>query len=266
MKYIGRLENAVQVAHLLRNNCFNAIDYFYLGVDESTKKPFYETYPLYFPAKTVKLRIDFRRETTIDSPYLTLKHNRGLYSIRCPEGTVDEIFDARLDYDKLGDLIDEYNRINMAVRFLPDSLAAGLRPDLDSLENIIADSLQLEADFGLDQGVFISDLKMAADTGDATRLLLLMGTDERLLEDYSVYIHAYPDDVESLNADRRQYGFANFDYYPDRGTSDWIVGEYVLVDKAIDLNPGKYRFRVGLFNKASGRLSKIYISQYLTVY
>jgi len=266
LKYVGQLDDAAQVAFLFRNNCFNAVDYFYLPVDESSGKVYYETHPLYFPAKTEKLRIEFRRETTIDSPYFERKHDRGLYSVESPDSTVEEIFNIIYEHNIFGDMLDEYNRINMAVRFLPDEFAAALRPGLDSLQNIIADSLQLKADAKLGRGVFISDLKIISDRGGVSRLLLLTGTEGRLREDFSIFIHAYPEDIECLDTDRRQYGFANLDYHPGRVTSGWIAGEYVLIEREIDLKPGKYKFHIGLFNKASGTLPKTYTSQYLTVY
>jgi len=266
LKYVGILDDAKQAAFLFRNNRFDAVDFFYLPVDQASGKAYYETSSLNFPAKTEKLRIEFARETTIESPYFKLKHERGLYSIENPGGSVEDILNVRYDYDDLGGLIKEYNRINLAIRFLSDSSAAPLCPARDSLRNIIADSLQIETGVSLDRGVFISDFKIVSASNEVPHLMLLTGTEKRLRENFYIFIHAYPEDIECLDADRRQYGFANLDYYPDRRTSDWIVGEHILIEKEIKLRPGRYKFHVGLFNKASGTLRKSYTSQYFTIY
>jgi len=265
LRYLGRFGNERQVAFLLRNNIFDTVDYFYLPQYENGGHVYYDTYPLYYPAATEKLRIEFPKRTTIDSRYFELLHNRGLYGIVQPDLPFSDIFDEPKKDVDLSGLIRQYNRFNLAADFLPDCYVDSIRRYADDAGEYLADSINIDLDIKFDKGIFMSEPAIIADKDGRNRLRLIFLASHRLRRDYAIFIHAYPKNKDILPDDRLKSGFINLDIYPERKMSGWIAGEYQLIETSLNLQAGEYKFHIGLFNKMEGRLSRTHKTDYINI-
>ena len=265
LRYLGRFGNERQVAFLLRNNIFDKVDYFYLPEYEAAGNAYYDTHPLYYPATTEKIRIEFPRWATVDSRYFDLLHKNGLYEVVQPDLPFYEIFERPQMNADLSGLLQQYNRLNLAAEFLPQKYADSIRQYVADAEQYLADSIKLDLDIKFDKGIFLSEPEIVAGSDGKTLLRITSMTRHRLRRDYAIFVHAYPKDAKLLPRDRLELGFINLDIYPERKMRNWIVGEYQLIEKSLSLPAGEYKFHIGLFNKTEGRLSRTYHTPYLNI-
>jgi hypothetical protein len=257
LQYLGRLNDPAQVAYLLKRNCFDTVDYFYLPIDAKKKIVYYDMYPLYFPAKNIKFTLEFPCSTTTDSKYFIRKHEQGLYEVTLPEMSVIETFRPNRASSSMAQLITEFNRLKLAVSFLPKLYGDSLRPFLSAAEATIRDSVSLKPIFRFDKEISLTDFSVTAnsDTTCSLRLVFLAG--KRVLSDFSPFVHAYPEDTALLSPADWEKKFANLEISIPLPTSKWIQGEYILADNRPALRSGRYKFHVGFFDKG-GRLPRTY--------
>jgi len=265
LRYVGDYCNDARTAFLLRNNCLDPVDYFYLPTDDTTKTVYFDVYPLYYPAITTKLRLEFPETTTTKSKYFKLRHKFGIYSIDSPAQSILELFGKTDSPVGLSECVSRFNRLNMAVNFLPKIYADSLRPYLSRAGEELEDSVSFEPEICFDKGIKLLAIKAVSDAAGHSKLRMIFATDRRIGEDYTIFCHAYPVNKDMLESGRESYGFVNCDIYPVKMTSKWIEGEYQLLEKSLDLKPGRYKFHIGLFSRKEGRLPRTYYSSYFNI-
>jgi galactan 5-O-arabinofuranosyltransferase len=257
LQYLGRLNDPAQVAYLLKRNRFDTVDYFYLPIDAKKKIAYYDMYPLYFPGKNIKFTLEFPSSTTTDSKYFIRKHNKGLYEVIFPEMSVIETFRPNVQSPSLSQLMAEYNRLKLAVTFLPRLYGDSLSPFLSAAETAIKDSVSLKPIFRFDKDISLTDFTVASDSDTTCFLRLVFLAGKRVLSDFSLFVHAYPEDTTLLSPADREKKFTNLEISMPLPTSKWIEGEYILIENKPALTRGRYKFHIGFFDKG-GRLPRSY--------
>lgn len=266
LQYLSTLEDEARVAYLFRKNIFDEVDYFYIRVDEKRQVAYYDTRTLAFPNENVDLRIEFPCRYTTDSRYFHRKHERHFYEIQLPSRPVAEIFEPRPFVPTLQNLIDEYNRLNLACLYLPDKIADSLEPDRAAARSVLADSLNLSTLGELGGGLELCHLELIPTGHSRFLMRLLLRPTERILDDYGVMIHAYPDEDDDGRTVVPEIGFRNLDIHPRPPTTSWISGFCLLIRNEIELAPGRYIFHIGLFERGGERLGGVYKSPPIEIF
>jgi len=248
------LSDPRQVAFLLKKNRFDPVDYFFLPHDSTGRVAYFDVYPLYYPANTVKLTLAFPFATTTDSPLFTKKHNLGLYDISLPESSVIDIFAPHDTAASLDKRLEQFNRLRSAVRYLPEPYADSLRPLPAGYREKIDDSIDLGPDFTLGDNITLHDFRVTRDNSGQSMINLLFSVEKHILRKSRIFLHAYPENPILLPPADRSRGFTNLDFDPAPPTDHWSFGQYILCRRPLPLRPGSYRFHVGFFNDYRGRL------------
>ncbi|UCD93661.1 MAG: arabinofuranosyltransferase [Candidatus Zixiibacteriota bacterium] len=265
LRYLGKLEDPARVAFLLKRNCFNEVDYFYLPGDDTRDVAYYDMYPLYFPGRNIKLRLEFPFATTIQSKYFTGRHARGIYEVQLPDESVVDIFGTKERPADLAAALKEYNHLRLCAGFLQGAYRDSLKPFLDDVASMVEDSVDLASLCEFDRKLALADFQVAADASGLHRLRVIFLAEKRVLKDYRIFIHAYPEDTALLDPGDRRKRFKNLGFAPDPATSQWIAGEYRFFERDIELKAGKYKFHLGFFDKDEIRLPGTYWSGYLLI-
>ena len=265
LRYLGRLDDPAQVAFLLKRNCFDEVDYFYLPGDDARNVAYYDMYPLYFPGRNIKLRLEFPFATTIQSKYFTSVCVRGIYEVQLPEESVINLFGTKERPADLAAAMKEYSRLKLCSRFLQGAYGDSLKPFMGEAADMVEDSVDFGCLCEFERSLSLADFRMAVDALGRHRLRIVFRAEKRVLKDYRIFVHAYPEDKDLLDLGDRSKGFKNLDFAPEPVTSQWIAGEYQFFEREIALKAGKYKFHLGFFDGGEGRLSETYWSDYLLI-
>ncbi len=265
LQYLKTLQTPEQMAYLLKKNIFEAVDYFYLPLNPKNKTVYYELYPAYFPVKSVKLTLEFPTSLTSDSKYFVRRHAKGMYEVLNPPGPVTTIFSY--DQSKIGfkELVNQYNRLNLAVAFLDRPTADSLKPTLNEAIRALKDSAKIDPIFEFGKIAALTDLKILPDTGGLSKLRIVFLPRQRPADDYRLFVHATPVDPTALSTGDKAKGFINLDFPETVASPRSEVGELQVLEKEVRLAPGKYRLQIGFYKAETGRLGKPYLSPPLDV-
>jgi len=97
-------------------------------------------------------------------------------------------------------------------------------------------------------------LDVTTSSGEAgSRVTFWFEVIQPMAVDYKMFLHGQVDDVTILPEARRQYGFANFDHYPEPPTSEWKVGHIIRHTHRLETHPGMYDLRFGFFASKEGK-------------
>lgn len=265
LRYTGRLQDKGQAAFLLRENRFEPVDYFYLPYDKGKNAYYYEVYPLYFPYVETKLRLEFAAGSIHDSEYFTKKHDAGLFQIIRPPESVVELFIKDFDSTNIHSLVKEYNRLNLATRYLKKEYADSIRSYCDSVKALAAGSASMESIFEMANEVDLTDFGIIADSVPGRhKMRFMFKGGRRFREDHKIYVHAYPSNEESTEHDESGL-FTNLDFTPNPPTTAWINNEYILLEKEINLPAGRYIFHFGFMPTPQEKGSRSYRSPSIQV-
>ena len=82
---------------------------------------------------------------------------------------------------------------------------------------------------------------------EGTELSLYFEALDRMERDYVIFLHGMVEDVSLLPPERQQYGFANWDHWPQMPTSQWQPGRIYADVYRIQTKPGEYHLRFGFW-------------------
>ncbi|MBU8933841.1 MAG: arabinofuranosyltransferase [candidate division Zixibacteria bacterium] len=265
LKYLSTIDSEEQVALLLKQNRFDRIDYFFFPADDSNQVTYYDMYPLYFPGENIKLRIEFPYTTTVQSRYFERKHDKGMFAVHAPAGSVIEIFVQEYDTSSFIATSSEFNRLQLAIGFLDSNKSDSLLPFLDEVRQNLETWIELRPICEFGEDIELAALKiLPSEESGRQQLLVALRIGKRLAKDYNCFVHAFSETNQDGSNSKAMSEMINLDIHPARSTSQAIIGEYLFCQRDISLEPGAYTLHVGMFNK-DGRLKTTFRSEGLVV-
>ncbi len=205
----------------------------------------------------MRIHFELPFKTTLESPYFTFKGPAPIFEIIPPEIKITDIFSAPYDSTNIDSIVAEYNRLDLAIKYLSSPSADSLRPLLEPVRGQLSKIVNLKPIYDFNGTAKLTDLTVNKDKQtEKTILRLAFMGENRFLENYRIAVTA-----TRPYAVKPEYSFL---LSPPTPPMEWLSGQLIVIRTEIPISPGNYVFRVSMTSDKRGELDKAFARE-LTV-